>query len=51
LSWFEGKKLLGWFPTIPYLDAGKIGQDVRGMLGNKCTRQHNLKTVKVREIM
>jgi hypothetical protein len=37
--------------TIPYLDAGKIGQDARGMLGNKCAGQHNLKTGKPREIM
>jgi hypothetical protein len=33
------------------VDAAVQRQDVRGVLGNKCTGQSNLKTVQVREIM
>jgi hypothetical protein len=34
-----------------FLKQEQIGGYVRGVLGNKCAGQHNLKTVQIREIM
>jgi hypothetical protein len=43
---------LHWYVGVMVLLTGKgYWEEVRGVLGNKCAGHHNLKTVKIREIM